>query len=385
MSAARFGAHYIGLMSGTSLDGIDGVVVSRLNHPKLIAQRCDPFPPDLRTLLASMADQSSVDWTLLGRAHIELAQCYAQTVRRLLADAHMRPSQIKAIGSHGQTVHHAPSSRTPFTVQLGDGSTLARETGITVVTDFRSGDIAAGGEGAPLVPAFHTAWLAHRREARVVLNLGGFANLSILPRLGSRTAVTGFDVGPANRLSDLWYAEHHGSGYDALGLWARGGIVRERIVETALADRYFKRSPPKSTGREYFSRAWLTELLAGGDDCAQDVQASLVEITARSIADAIHTHAPQARRVIGCGGGMHNSYLIERISALIAPLPLHSSAEFGIDPDWVEATAFAWLAKRRLQGRAGNLPAVTGAQAPAILGALYARPPRRQRSATRDG
>ncbi len=283
----------------------------------------------------------------------------------MLAGSGAAASDIRAIGCHGQTVRHRPELG--YTAQIGNAALLAELTGIRVVCDFRSRDVAAGGQGAPLVPAFHAAVFADDAEDRVALNLGGIANLSCLPRAGE---VTGFDSGPGNCLLDLWAARHLGTPLDAAGNWAAHGAAIPELLERMLRDPYFSLAPPKSTGRDLFNAEWLEGMLRGGED-AQSVQATLLELTARSVADAISRHCRGARRVIVCGGGAKNTALMRRLAEQVSPATLDGSNRFGFDPQLVEAAAFAWLAKRALAGLAGNLPSVTGARGPRVLGAVY--------------
>lgn len=359
-------AHYIGLMSGTSLDGVDAVLADLAGaKPRLIADFHLAFDAPLqRELLALNApgDNEVERAALAGNA---LARRYADAVAGVLAAARMPASSVHAIGCHGQTVRHRPELG--FTTQIGNAALLAELTGLRVVADFRSRDVAAGGQGAPLAPAFHAAVFADAAEDRAALNLGGIANLSVLPRDGT---VTGFDSGPGNCLLDLWAARHLGKAHDADGAWAAGGRPVPALLERLLAAPYFSAPPPKSTGRDLFNAAWLQGLLAGGED-PQAVQATLLELTARSVADALARHGRGARRVIVCGGGAKNGALIRRLAALAAPAALEPSDRHGIDPQLVEATAFAWLAKCALEGKPGNLPSVTGARGARVLGAIY--------------
>jgi anhydro-N-acetylmuramic acid kinase len=272
---------------------------------------------------------------------------------------------VRAIGCHGQTVRHQPAAG--FTIQIGNPALLAEITGLRVVADFRSRDVAAGGQGAPLVPAFHAAVFADVAEDRAVLNLGGIANLSFLPRSG---AVTGFDSGPGNCLLDLWASRHLGKPCDEDGAWAAAGKPLAALLQRMLREPYFAATPPKSTGRELFNESWLQGMLAGGED-PRAVQATLLELTARGAADAVARHCAGARLVIVCGGGAKNGALMRRLAELVAPARLETSDRHGIDAQLVEATAFAWLAKCALEGKPGNLPSVTGARGARVLGAIY--------------
>lgn len=359
-------SHYIGLMSGTSLDGVDAVLVDLAGaRPRLIADLHVAFDAPLRRELLALNARGGGELERAALAGNALAQRYAQAVAGVLAAAKMPASAVRAIGCHGQTVRHRPEQG--FTIQIGNAALLAELTGLRVVADFRGRDVAAGGQGAPLAPAFHAAVFADAAEDRAALNLGGIANLSFLPRDG---AVTGFDSGPGNCLLDLWAARHLGKSHDADGAWASGGQPVPALLERLLAAPYFAVPPPKSTGRDLFNTAWLEGMLTGGEE-PQAVQATLLELTARSVADALARHGRGARRVIVCGGGARNGALMRRLAGLVAPAALEPSDRHGIDPQLVEATAFAWLAKCALEEAPGNLPAVTGARGPRVLGAVY--------------
>jgi len=359
-------ALYVGLMSGTSLDGVDAVLVDLSGaRPRLMANAHAPFDSALRRELLALNSSGADEIERAGRAGNELAQRYADAVAAVLARSETPASAVCAIGCHGQTVRHRPERG--YTTQIGNPARLAELTGIRVVADFRSRDVAAGGQGAPLAPAFHAVVFAEAAEDRVVLNLGGIANLSFLPRQG---AVIGFDSGPGNCLLDLWAARHLGRPHDPGGAWAAGAAPIPALLERMLREPYLAAAPPKSTGRDLFNAAWLQAALHGGED-AQAVQATLLELTSRSVADAISRHCRGARRIIVCGGGANNTALMRRLAALSAPAALDSSDRHGIDPQLVEATAFAWLAQRSLESLPGNLPAVTGARGPRVLGAVY--------------
>ena len=301
-----------------------------------------------------------------------LGRAFAQASRALLTRAGIPPEEIAAIGSHGQTVRHLPEPPVRNTLQIGDPNIIAEETGITTVADFRRRDLAAGGQGAPLVPAFHRAAFGLAGEYRVVVNIGGIANLTLLPP-GEDCRVTGFDCGPGNLLMDAWATRHLRAPMDRAGRWAASGNVHQALLNRLLEDPYFRRPPPKSSGREHFSAVWLEAVLnpLTVQPSAADVQATLCELTATSIAGAIREHAPDAGRVLVCGGGIHNDHLMERLRRHLEDLPVCSTADHGMDPDWVEAAAFAWLAQQTLAGRPGNLPAVTGAEREVILGGIY--------------
>jgi anhydro-N-acetylmuramic acid kinase len=363
---------YLGLISGTSVDGIDAALVSFEPAPQLHATRTHPYPEALRKRLLELA-QGDGTTTLdeIGALDARIAECFAQAASMLLQGAGIPSGEVRAIGSHGQTLRHRPHANPRFTMQLGDPSLIAERTGITTVADFRRADFAAGGHGAPLLPIFHAALFAHAGEARAVLNLGGIANLTVLQADGG---VLGFDVGPANGLLDAWCALHTGSAFDRDGAFAARGRVDPALLERLLDDDYFRVRPPKSTGREQFHLEWLRARLGDRVLKPEDVQASLIELTARSVADAVRAHAENARELLVCGGGTHNPLLMHALQSALAPLPAHSTAERGVDPDYVEATAFAWLARERLAGRPGNLPSVTGAKGFRVLGGVYERP-----------
>ena len=375
--------HAIGLMSGTSMDGVDAVAMrfadhapmARLGHVHL------PMPPELRRELLALNTPGDNELHRSQVAAIALTQCYAQAVQALLAHLQLSPHRIDAIGAHGQTVRHHPhavSAALPhgYTLQLAQPALLAELTDIRVVADFRSRDIAAGGQGAPLVPAFHRAWLGLGDNTAptgttAVLNWGGIANVSILRNSG----VLGFDTGPANALLDLWCERHTGAPFDRNGTWATGGHVHAGLLQALLRHPYFKRLPPKSTGRDDFHLAWLdAQLQALGDTVpAQDVQATLAELTSQSTAQAISQHAPDATRLVVCGGGAHNHDLMQRLRAQLPQVVFSRPDEHGLHGDEVEAAAFAWLAWRCCSNLPGNLPEVTHARGPRILGAIYPR------------
>lgn len=366
---------YVGLMSGTSVDGIDAALVAIPDHspfrPRLLHARFEAMPPGLRERILAICLPADNEIDRLGMLDVELGEHFAASALELLREAGVAPARVRAIGSHGQTVRHRPGKHHPFTLQIGDAHVIAERTGITTVADFRRRDIAAGGQGAPLVPAFHDAVFSEPGRARMVVNIGGMANVTWLP--GSRDeGVNGFDTGPGNVLLDAWHERHRGHRFDRDGAWAASGRIHDSLLARLLADPYFKEPPPKSTGRERFSIDWIDEQLALLDaECTPaDVQATLAEVTARSIADAIRARAPAAE-VFLCGGGAHNSHLRHRIGAALPDCRVASTDAIGIDPDWVEAMAFAWLAHSTLEGKPGNLPAVTGARRAVVLGAIH--------------
>jgi anhydro-N-acetylmuramic acid kinase len=366
-------AAYIGLISGTSADGIDAALVQfRDGQPQLQAGYVHPWPASLRTRLLALAQgESSVDLDALGRLDVEIGECFADAALTLLKRNDIAAASIRAIGSHGQTVRHRPGGAYPFTLQLGNPAVIAERCAIDVVADFRRADMAAGGQGAPLVPAVHAALLSTPGQMRVVLNLGGIANITVLAADGG---VSGFDTGPASALMDAWCLRERGTAFDRDGAYAASGHVDAELLAALLADDYFALPPPKSSGREYFHLAWLAGHPRLHALAAPDVQATLLELTARSVAMAIRNHAAATRQVLVCGGGVHNAALLRRLQELLDPITVTSTISAGIDPDFLEATAFAWLARQRLLDLPGNLPAVTGARGPRVLGAVYSAP-----------
>jgi anhydro-N-acetylmuramic acid kinase len=364
---------YLGLMSGTSMDGVDACLASFDDAPKLLATLSRDMPEPLRAALTGLIEGSTGEATpaRIGQLDAELGELFAAAALDLLAGQNLPANRIRAIGSHGQTVWHQPHGPRPFSLQLGDPARIAERTGVTTVADFRRRDIAAGGQGAPLVPAFHAAVFRSAEEPRVVLNLGGMANVTLLPAGTAQTAVSGFDTGPGNVLLDLHARRHLDSPCDLDGALAAQGNSDETVLTAMLSDTYFALPPPKSTGREHFNARWLDRQLAGVVLPPADIQATLVELTAHSVAQAITSHLPDCARVLVCGGGVHNRQLMARLEALLPQSRIESTAVHGIEPDWVEAMAFAWLARQNLAGRPCNLPSVTGARRPVILGAIH--------------
>ena len=364
-------ALFIGLMSGTSMDGIDAALVDlSATPPRLVATHAHPYPETLRSRLLEtirLKDPLTED---LSQLDDDVGTVFAEAVTTLLKAANTPASAIIAIGSHGQTIHHAPDATRPYSLQIGNPGHIARLTGIDVVADFRHADIEAGGQGAPLVPAFHAALLRSPIETRVVVNIGGIANITILPADPAKP-VTGFDTGPGNTLMDQWVWQQCGLPMDRDGHWAAGGRLNPGLLTCLRADPYFQQVPPKSTGREHFNLDWLSACLGEPGATAQDVHATLCELTAVSIAEAIVQFAGEPRRLLVCGGGVHNQELLRRLAAALEPLTVESTGVHGFDPDWVEAAAFAWLAQRHLAGKPGNLPEVTGADHPVVLGRLF--------------
>ncbi|MGH8281479.1 MAG: anhydro-N-acetylmuramic acid kinase [Gammaproteobacteria bacterium] len=363
--------YFIGLMSGTSSDGVDAALVEFTPAPRLHASHFLPYPEAFQAELLRFAAGRYQNDVLdqFGRLDSALGELFAQAALAVLKQSRLSNQDIRAIGSHGQTVRHRPGGPHPFSLQIADPNIIAARTGITTVADFRRRDMALGGQGAPLVPAFHHAVFADPHETRAVVNIGGIANLTLLS--AQNGPVSGFDTGPGNLLMDAWSREHLHAPHDENGAFAASGNVDEILLRRLLADEYFQRPPPKSTGREHFSQAWLGKALVDTKLPAADVMATLCELTARCIADAARKQTPRVSRVLLCGGGIHNAHLVKRLTALLPACELSTTNEFGIAPDWVEAMAFAWLARETLARRPGNLPAVTGAREPAVLGAIY--------------
>ncbi|MGV7166496.1 anhydro-N-acetylmuramic acid kinase [Xanthomonas citri] len=364
---------YLGLMSGTSADGIDAALVrfADATHSRceLVAGTTVAWEPQLReTLVALGQGAETVAIDALGQLDAQVGLAFAAAANQLIGDSGVERRQIRAIGSHGQTIRHRPNANPAFTWQIGDASRIAEHTGITTVADFRRRDVAAGGQGAPLMPAFHLAMLGAGDEDRAVLNLGGIGNLTLIPRDG---AVRGFDTGPANALLDSWCQRHRGTPFDAEGAFAASGRVDAALLQALLADPWFALPPPKSTGREQFHLDWAVQAMGNARLDAADVQATLLELTAASVADALLRLQPTTRRVLVCGGGVRNPVLLARLAARLPGAMVESSARYGLDPDYLEAMGFAWLAAELMAGRAANLPSVTAAAGPRLLGAIY--------------
>lgn len=363
---------YLGLISGTSADGIDAALVRFAPRLEVLASRTFAYPDDLRLRVLALArSRAEITVDALGQLDHEIGERFAAAASTLLRDAGVASADVAAIGSHGQTICHRPHGPLPFTLQLGDPNVIAERTGIVTVADFRRADIAAGGEGAPLLPALHAAVLADAAAPRAVLNLGGIANLTVLV---PGEPVTGFDSGPANCLLDAWSLRVRGTSRDDDGAWARSGQPDGTLLARLLEDPYFAMPPPKSTGREHFNLDWLDASLSAGLDAA-DVQATLLQLSARSIADALRGHAPSVREVYACGGGVHNGALMAALRVALPDVKIDTTAALGLDPDFVEAVGFAWLARARLENAPGNLPSVTGARGQRVLGGVYAPRP----------
>ena len=362
---------FIGLMSGTSLDGVDGVVADFSTTLQVLAHASRPFPADLRSELWALNTPGNNELHRAALAANGLARAYAEVVQDLLQQRQLSPKDIAAVGAHGQTVRHQPGLHdgTGYTLQLNNPALLAELTGIDVVADFRSRDVAAGGQGAPLVPAFHQEVFGRPDACVAVLNLGGIANLSVL-RPGE--AARGFDCGPGNALLDHWCHLHRGQAYDHQGEWAASGQVQVDWLACLLSEPFFQAPPPKSTGRDLFNPAWLQAQLQGFETVRpQDVQATLSALTASTSATALELQAPDCRELIVCGGGAFNLQLMRQLQEALPAVKVVSSSEHGLPPLEVEASAFAWLARQTVLRQTGNLPSATGAQGARILGAVY--------------
>ena len=365
-------ALFAGLISGTSMDGVDAALVALgEGGVTTVATHSAAIPDALKRELHALAQDPSVAALRFWNADAQLGAVFADAVLGLLEVAGVEAREVTAIGSHGQTVYHAPRAATPVTVQLGDPSIIAERTGITTVADFRRRDIAGGGEGAPLAPAFHRAVFSAPGVERGILNLGGIANLSVLPADPGRPPL-GFDTGPANTLLDAWVRSRFGIDMDRDAALAREGKVLPPLLAALLAEPYFDRAPPKSTGRELFNRSWLdTRLAAHPEAGPHDVLRTLCELTVETAAAAVERFAPRTRELWLCGGGARNPLVASRLAERAAPIRVETTERLGIHPDWVEAAAFAWLAMRALAGEAGNAPTVTGAVREVVLGGIY--------------
>ena len=383
---------YIGLMSGTSLDGVDGVLAAFPSSPSadspetaprlcVLASSSAPFEASFRAELLALNSPSPNELHRAALAGNRLAEAYAQLVHGLLDQARQNgvdARQITAIGAHGQTVRHQPpigassDASLAYTLQLGNPSRLAELTGISVVADFRSRDVAAGGQGAPLAPAFHQYLFARPDEAVAVLNLGGMSNLTLLSPASTGCAVLGFDCGAGNALMDAWCQRHTGQPYDDGGAWAASGTLIPGLLASLLTDAYFAKLPPKSTGRDLFSTDWLeAKLRPFSSQKAHDVQYTLAEFTVQPCMTGVRSYGNNSKQLIVCGGGAFNAHVMDRLRAGLPGVCVASSADHGLPPLEVEAAAFAWLARQTIKGQAGNLPSVTGAAGPRVLGAIY--------------
>lgn len=363
---------YIGLMSGTSLDGIDAAIVDFGEFPpRVLHCQTTAYPQTTRQALLTLCRSQSTTLDALYSLDAELGEIYAASVNQSLVTAGIDSAQVIAVGCHGQTIRHSPDTSPPYTVQIGDPNRLASLCGITTVADFRRKDIALGGQAAPLAPAYHQFLFRSETENRVVINIGGIANITLLPA-DPQAPVLGFDTGPGNTLLDFWSDQNLGKSFDNNGDWARSGRVVDSLLNQMLtSEPYFVLTAPKSTGTEYFNPNWLAAFLAD-DHAAEDVQASLVELTAITLTEAIRGLPAMPANCYVCGGGAHNRYLLERFANLLPDCGVQTTSSLGLNPDYVEAAAFAWLARERINLRGGNIPQVTHARHTTVLGGVYA-------------
>jgi anhydro-N-acetylmuramic acid kinase len=368
--------YYIGLMTGTSVDSLDAVLVQfdAQDQPTIHNTHSISLPKHVQQQVQQLSSSGEGEIDQIRQLDNSIAHYSSKAVKALCQQANILTSNITAIGSHGQTVRHYPATKNTkgYSLQLGDPNIIAEATGITTVADFRRRDIAAGGQGAPLVPAFHHSVFRSKQNDRLIVNLGGIANISYLPIDGK---TVGYDTGPANTLMDAWCLQHKHQRFDKDGLWAKTGNYHKELLLNLLDDSYFSSSAPKSTGREYFNLSWLEQKISEQETSGtppEDVQATLLELTAKTVAQEINNVDPDNKsHIYICGGGAHNAALMERITSYIEPRSLATTANIGIEPDWVEATAFAWLAKQAMHKASGNLPAATGANKEVILGGIY--------------
>lgn len=373
---------YIGLMSGTSIDGIDVALVCFSDDDcKLLASYIHPIDAKTKNKLGKLSNPlSTTEFTgenrieLMAELDAAMGHAFANAVNQLLKIKNIDSNIIKAIGSHGQTIRHRPDKQYPFSLQIGDANIIAEKTGIKTVADFRRMDIAAGGQGAPLAPAFHNALLRNNHEDRIILNLGGIANVTLLPKEGDQPVI-GFDTGTANTLLDAWYKKYHpesDDGFDRDSEFAQQGQLDHSLLNQLLKDPYFERKYPKSTGREYFNLDWLNQQMnqVNCSNKPENIQRTLLQFTVQTIADSIDSLAIKDYKVLACGGGMHNQYLLDLLSQALGRA-IQTTNDFSVDGDYLEAMTFAWLAKQRLDEKPGNLPSVTGASQLKILGGVY--------------
>ena len=367
-------ALFVGLISGTSVDAIDAALVSFDDDapPRLVHALAHPYPDRLRRDVERAVRAQASSLSELAALDARIGDAFAEAAIALTAAAGVDRARVSAVGSHGQTLGHYPAGAPAATLQLGDPNRIAARTGTPVVADFRRADVALGGQGAPFAPLFHASVFSHPGERRAVLNLGGIANLTVL---GADGGVIGFDVGPANTLLDLWASRHGRGARDEDGAFAASGQVLPGLLAALRDDAFFAEAPPKSTGREHFNDDWLAQRLGGASDRGADVQATLAELTALTVGDALAEHAPGVQRVLVCGGGVHNTDLLSRIGAHAGGARVESTAVAGVDPDFVEAMLFAWLARERIHARSpAGLRAVTGAMHAAVLGGVWLPP-----------
>ena len=359
---------YLGLMSGTSMDGIDAVLVDfSTPQPELICTHSHRWPDTIQRALIAARDIPDDELNTISYLDSQTAEIFAEACLELLKNTNYQPHDITAIGNHGQTIRHRPDIDKPFSLQIGNPQILAIQTGIDVIADFRTTDIKAGGQGAPLAPAFHQAIFHDDDSDRVIVNIGGISNITVLPK-NKNKLVTGFDCGPGNTLMDAWMTQHRQKSYDVDGQFASSGKTNARLLANLLMDNYFQLAPPKSTGFEYFNLEWLNSFDLDEIEHA-DIQSTLCDLTATSIIRAINQYAPGTDEIFICGGGVHNKELMRRLGSL-TKCPVTTTDAIGAHPDWVEAMAFAWLAYQNIHQQTGNLPSVTGADNTVVLGSL---------------
>jgi anhydro-N-acetylmuramic acid kinase len=360
---------YIGLMSGTSLDGVDVAIVDfNSNTPILVSTFFQPYPKELLSALITICGETQLRFDDFGSLDAQLGSFYAKSVSQSLAKANLEPADIIAIGSHGQTIQHSPHTSPAYSLQIGDANRIAENTGITVVADFRRRDIAAGGQGAPLVPAFHKALFQSTTDSLAIVNIGGISNVTFLNK-NVDNPVIGFDCGPGNTLMNEWCRLHFDTSFDKSGGLAQAGQVNTDLLNSLLSDPYFSKPYPKSTGPEYFNINWLNTHLDKHPTNTNNTLSTLCELSAECISRSLNM-LPSTDEALVCGGGVHNDFLMQRLATLCS-FPVTSTQSHDIDPDWVEAMAFAWLAKQTIEGKPGNIPSVTGAEKPVVLGAIY--------------
>ena len=358
-------------MSGTSVDGIDAVAVSfndKSHEPKIHTCHSHPIPERIKSQIIELNTPSVNELHKAMTLDQTLGELFADATLKLLKEAQLKPEDIAAIGSHGQTIRHQVETPPFYTLQIGNPNIIAEKTSICTVADFRTRDMVLGGQGAPLVPAFHQAVFQSEGD-RIIINIGGMANLTILSDNGKKC--TGFDTGPGNVLMDMWIKKSLKKNYDEDGAWAKSGTINQPILNQLLKETFLQQAPPKSTGRDLFNQQWLTNQLTRTQDSPENVQATLLAFTCESIAKAIETWGPANAEIYICGGGANNQFLMETLRKRLSKFPLKSSQVLGLNPEWVEACAFAWLAKQALEGKTGNLSSVTGAKEKTILGAIY--------------
>ncbi len=365
--------YYVGLMSGTSIDAIDAAIVDfAQNTPTIIQTHSHPYATETHQEILALCQAGENEIERMGQLDMQVGLAFANATRTLLSKANIVATDIIAIGSHGQTIRHLPKASNPFSLQIGNPATIALQTGITTVADFRNADIAAGGQGAPLVPAFHDAVFGSSGVNRVILNIGGIANLTILGAT-EQHQVSGFDTGPGNILMDAWTQEYFNLPFDEGGELAHRGTVISGLLEALLTDPYFTEPPPKSTGREYFNMNWLTDYLENMDNpfAPTDILSTLNQLTIATIIADINKYAAETTELLVCGGGAKNKTLMNKLASELNNCNVATTEKYSLDPDWVEAAAFAWLAKMALDGNPGNVPTVTGAKQRVVLGGIY--------------